>query len=79
MTIDKLIKMANQIGAFFEAMPDRRQAMADIAGHIQRSWDPKMRGVLLAHLDAQPSADGGLKPIVSEAVRTHRKALEGRA
>ncbi len=76
MHIEKLIKMANQIGAFFEAMPDRTQAMKDIASHIQRTWDPAMRATLLAHLDTQAEADIGLKPIVDEAVRSHRKALE---
>ena len=43
MNISNLIKMANQIGAFFEAMPNHEQAVKDIAAHIQRSWDPRMR------------------------------------
>lgn len=76
MNVDKLIRMANQIGSFFEAMPDRPQALQDIALHIQRSWDPRMRAALLAELDSRPGTEG-LTPIVSEAVRTHRKSLEG--
>ena len=73
MTADKLVRMANQIGAFFEAMPDRSQAMLDIATHIQKNWDPRMRAALYAHLD---SGAGGLDPIVLDAVQIHRKALE---
>jgi formate dehydrogenase subunit delta len=74
MNIDNLVKMANQIGTFFEAEPDRNQALADIAGHIKRSWEPRMRRALLAHIDS----DGGgqLKDIVMEAVRVHRDPLQ---
>ena len=50
MNRDNLIKMANQIGAFFEAMPDREQAIKDIASHLLRTWDPRMRTELLATL-----------------------------
>ncbi len=61
-----LIKMANQIGAFFEAMPDREQAIKDVAAHIQRNWEPRMRSRLLEHLAA--SGNGELKDVVREAV-----------
>jgi formate dehydrogenase subunit delta len=67
MNPDTLIRMANQIGAFFEAMPDREQAVKDIASHLRRTWDPRMRAQLLACLgDAQ---EGKLKPVVRDAVR----------
>jgi formate dehydrogenase subunit delta len=74
MNIDNLAKMANQIGTFFEAEPDRDQALADIAGHLKRSWEPRMRRALLQHIDR----DGGslLKDIVVEAVRVHREPLQ---
>lgn len=61
-----LIKMANQIGAFFEAMPDREQAVKDVAGHILRSWEPRMRSDLLRHIDAM--GDSELKPVVRDAL-----------
>ncbi|HUW37462.1 MAG TPA: formate dehydrogenase subunit delta [Rhodocyclaceae bacterium] len=73
MNIGNLVKMANQIGAFFEAMPDRAQAVADVAAHLQRSWEPRMRAALLDHLDGQDGGD--LKAIVREAVIAHRGAL----
>ncbi len=62
----QLIKMANQIGAFFEAMPDRDQAVKDVAGHILRTWEPRMRGELLAYLARV--GDGELKPVVRDAL-----------
>lgn len=62
-----LIKMANQIGAFFEAQPDQTQAAKDVAAHIQRNWEPRMRKELLQHLSA--AGDGELKPVVREAVK----------
>ncbi|RQR21294.1 formate dehydrogenase, partial [Burkholderia sp. Bp9143] len=41
-----LIDMANQIGAFFESMPDREEALSGIAEHIRRFWEPRMRRAL---------------------------------
>ena len=66
MKLDKLIRMANQIGAFFEAMPDREQAVKDIASHLRRTWDPSMRRQLLACLGK--ADEGKLKPVVRDAV-----------
>lgn len=73
MDIHNLVKMANQIGAFFEAMPDRVQAMQDIAGHIKRSWDPRMRQAILHYLEEQDGGD--LNDIVKEALRTHKASV----
>ena len=67
-----LIKMANQIGAFFEAMPNHEQAVKDIAAHIQRSWDPRMRLALLQHIG--DTADTELSPMVREAFMLVKKA-----
>jgi len=73
MDIQNLVKMANQIGAFFEAMPDRTQALQDIAGHIKRSWDPRMRHAILKYMEEQGGSD--LKEIVKEALRTHKASV----
>ncbi|RLK35557.1 formate dehydrogenase subunit delta [Cupriavidus plantarum] len=75
MHVENLIKMANQIGGFFEAMPDRAEALTDIASHIKRFWEPRMRRALLAHVDATAGGEG-LDPIVREAIATHRAKLE---
>ena len=67
MKLEKLIAMANQIGSFFEAMPDREQAVADVASHLRRSWEPRMREQILASLGTADEAQ--LKPLVREALR----------
>ncbi|RDS99709.1 formate dehydrogenase [Burkholderia contaminans] len=71
-----LIDMANQIGAFFESMPDRDEALTGIADHIRRFWEPRMRRALLAALD-DPSSEAGQRaaPIVRDAHAAHRASL----
>lgn len=73
MDADNLIRMANRIGDFFEAMPDHSEAVDGIATHIRKFWDPRMRRELLAALDADRAAQ--LKAIVAEALQTHRATL----
>lgn len=73
MNADNLVTMANQIGDFFETMPDRQQALTDIAGHLKRFWEPRMRRSLLKHVDDHAGVQ--LKAIVLEAVRLHRSAI----
>lgn len=67
MNRDKLIRMANQIGAFFEAMPDREQAVKDLASHLRLTWDPRMRTELLAMLGGTNEVK--LKTVVRDAVK----------
>ena len=71
MKADKLIKMANQIGAFFDAMPDREQAVKDVAAHIQRNWEPRMRAALHDHVTR--NGDESLLLIVRDALRIVQK------
>lgn len=49
MNIDHLIKMANDIGAFFAAESDTEEAVRGIAQHLTRFWDPRMRRQIVAH------------------------------
>jgi len=71
---EKLIKMANQIGMFFSAMPDREQAINDTAGHLRRSWEPRMRRDFFKHIDTHGT--NGLSDILQEVVKTKRTELE---
>ena len=75
MDADNLVQMANRIGEFFEAMPDREEAQDGIAGHIQRYWEPRMRQALLAHVN-EGATD--LLPIVAEAVHSREALLAAR-
>jgi len=74
MDADNLVQMANRIGDFFVAMPDRPEAVEGIALHIQRYWEPRMRRQLLAHVDDARGA--GLSEIVMAAIGAHRASLE---
>ncbi len=73
MHVDQLIKMANQIGDFFAAMPDREQALEDTAQHIKKFWEPRMRKALLAHVDGKGTAE--LNEIAAQALAKHRAVL----
>lgn len=73
MDADNLVRMANRIGQFFEAMPDAAEATEQVAQHLKKFWDPRMRRALLAHVDAQGS--DALNPMVDAALRRHRALL----
>jgi len=50
MNTDQLVKMVNEIGAFFAGESAAGQAPRDIATHLRRFWDPRMRREIIAHL-----------------------------
>lgn len=60
-----LVKMANDIGAYFGQMPDREEAIAAIAAHLRNFWEPRMRRQIIEH--ARNDGDD-LKDIVRAAV-----------
>lgn len=70
---DNLVKMVNQIGTFFESMPDRNEALEGIANHLKKFWDPRMRKALIAMIDDQEHSE--IKEIVLSAIQTHREML----
>lgn len=75
MDNQNLIDMANRIGDFFDSMPDREEALAGVADHIRRFWEPRMRRAILAALD-KPEADGiAMSGIVREALVKYRESL----
>ncbi|MFJ2990598.1 formate dehydrogenase subunit delta [Collimonas sp. NPDC087041] len=74
MNVQHLVTMANQIGSFFETMPDRPQAMSDFANHLKRNWEPRMRRELLQHIEQQGGSD--LNDLVLEALRLHGGILK---
>jgi formate dehydrogenase subunit delta len=62
-----LVKMANDIGDFFRAEPEREDAIAGIGNHIAKFWTKRMREKLLSHV--KYDGDGGLDELPREAVR----------
>jgi formate dehydrogenase subunit delta len=70
-----MIRMANQIAAYFEAYP-RGEALDGIAKHIKSFWDPRMR----KQLDAYVAEDGAeLSPLVVAAFSAGAKRPSGAA
>jgi len=61
---DKLVYMANQIGKFFCSQP-RANAAPDIADHLMKFWEPRMRKAILVHLE---NGGAGLDPEVRKAI-----------
>jgi formate dehydrogenase subunit delta len=64
----KMIYMANQIGKFF-TLQGHDKAVAGIANHLTKFWDPSMRKKIVLHLN---EGGEGLDPLVKEAVQTLR-------
>jgi formate dehydrogenase subunit delta len=73
MDINNLVHMANQIGEFFSAYPDRAEALDGIANHIRKFWEPRMRLKLFEGIDAGHTE--GLTALVLESVNLHRNDL----
>lgn len=69
MEVEKLIKMANQIGDFFEANPDVEEAQLEIASHLKKFWNSVMINSLVAHVQQQQGQ--GLHPRVIAAIQQH--------
>ena len=67
MDIHNLVGMANRIGDFFQSMPDRSEAKHDIALHISKFWEPRMREALITQLGNTSTSD--LHSLVREAVQ----------
>jgi len=49
MNAEHLVTMANDIGAFFISEAGEQDAPKEIASHITRFWDPRMRAEIIAY------------------------------
>jgi formate dehydrogenase subunit delta len=52
MNTHHLVKMVNEISAFWEAEAGAENAPNAIATHLRRYWDPRMRREIVAHYHA---------------------------
>ncbi|MBL28470.1 MAG: formate dehydrogenase [Rhodospirillaceae bacterium] len=64
METHDMVRMANQIAAFFRAYPED-EAVTEVANHIASFWDPRMRRQLR---DYAAAGGDGLDPMVMAAV-----------
>jgi formate dehydrogenase subunit delta len=69
MKIERLIKMANDIGDFFNAESNKEIAAEGVKKHILRSWDPRMRREIIAYCQQDGAA-------LSDLARTAVSRLE---
>jgi hypothetical protein len=63
-TNERLVYMANQMARFFVSQK-HDQAVAGLADHIVKFWDPRMKAMIAAHLTA---GGEGLEPLAREAL-----------
>jgi formate dehydrogenase subunit delta len=68
--LDKLVRMANQIGDFYAAMPER-EATDGAASHLRLYWTPKMIREIIAFAD---QGHPGLNAIASRAVESLKQS-----
>lgn len=61
----RLVEMANDIAAYFEAESDREAGVESIRQHLLKFWEPGMRRKLLRYVR---EGGGGLKPLAHAAV-----------
>lgn len=65
MDVQRLVAMANDIAAFFDAEPDKALAAESVRFHLRRFWDPRMRREIIAHVEG---GGAGLTPTARAAV-----------
>jgi formate dehydrogenase subunit delta len=65
MNTHHLVKMVNEISAFWQAEAGPENAAKAVANHLQRYWDPRMRREIVAHYRA---GAGGLCDAARDAV-----------
>jgi formate dehydrogenase subunit delta len=68
--IDRLVRMANQIGDFYASMPER-EAIEGAVSHLRLYWTPKMIREIIAFADQGHS---GLNAIAARAVESLKKS-----
>jgi formate dehydrogenase subunit delta len=49
MDIQRLVKMLNEIAVFFDGAAGAEQAPQEIATHLKKYWDPRMRQQIIEH------------------------------
>ena len=66
MNVQRLVAMANDIANFFGSDPDKAAAAEQVAGHMKKFWEPRMRAEIRRHVSA---GGEGLSSIAIQAVK----------
>ena len=67
MNIDHLIKMANEISSFWQGEVGEEAAAKEVATHLRRYWEPRMRAQMITYYEERHGA--GLSDVALEAVQ----------
>jgi formate dehydrogenase subunit delta len=65
MNVERLVDMANDISSFFAPAHEPGKAAAEVATHMRRQWEPRMRREIV---DYWRTGDGGLSEVARAAV-----------
>ena len=65
MNIDHMVKMANEISAFFISESKPGDASREVAGHLRRYWEPRMRKQIIEHYH---NGAAGLEDVARDAI-----------
>ncbi|MGH8136246.1 MAG: formate dehydrogenase subunit delta [Steroidobacteraceae bacterium] len=65
MNTGRLVTMANDIAAFFAAEPDADSAAEQVANHLRKFWEPRMRKEIREFLQ---QGGAGLSPLARRGV-----------
>ena len=63
---ENLVKMANDISAFFASDPDHTAAVNGMVDHLSKFWEPRMRKAIIAHAN---EGGEGLSDLAKDAVQ----------
>jgi formate dehydrogenase subunit delta len=66
MNVQRLVTMANDISNFFGSDPDKAAAAEQVAGHMKKFWEPRMREEIRLHVS---KGGEGLSSIAIQAVK----------
>ena len=69
MDIERLVAMANDIAAFFDAEPDKAVAAEGVRFHMSRFWEPRMRRAIIEHVQ---KGGAGLTPTARAGIEQTR-------
>jgi formate dehydrogenase subunit delta len=67
MNIDHMIKMANEITAFWQGEVGEEAAAKEVATHLRRYWEPRMRAQMITYYEERHGA--GLNDVALKAVQ----------
>jgi formate dehydrogenase subunit delta len=70
MNVERLVAMANDIAAFFDAEAAGDSAAESVCTHLKKFWEPRMRRQIVEHLAAggeglTPTARAGVQRLGS--------------